>query len=121
MVAVGLNTSNHLTGIVRMDREVLSCCCARHPDVLFSTFFRLTYVAVFLAALFLIQAFIDAFKLLTASVSAPWCLKCLLKPIAQTLSATVKVSKRCPRRLMLETAMWYDKFLLATILPPKDL
>ena len=104
-----------------MDREVSSCRCARHPDVLFSTFFRLTYVAMFLAALFLIQAFIDAFKPLTPSVSAPWCLKCFLKPIAQTLSATAKVPKRCPRRLMLETAMWFDKFLLATVFPPKDL
>jgi hypothetical protein len=76
---------------------------------------------MFLAALFLIQAFIDAFKPLTLSVSAPWCLKCFLKPIAQTLSATAKVPKRCSRRLMLETAMWFDKFLLATVSPPKDL
>ena len=53
-----------------MDREVSSCRCARHPDVLFSTFFRLTYVAMFLAALFLIQAFISPFKRLTESISA---------------------------------------------------
>tara|TARA_B100000497_G_scaffold78475_2_gene87631 strand:- start:259 stop:489 length:231 start_codon:yes stop_codon:yes gene_type:complete len=76
---------------------------------------------MFLAALFLIRAFIDAFKSLTPGVSAPWCVKCFLKPIAQPLSATAKVPKRCQRRLMLETAMWFDKFLLATVFPPKDL
>tara|TARA_B110000305_G_scaffold222069_1_gene265394 strand:- start:1 stop:171 length:171 start_codon:yes stop_codon:yes gene_type:complete len=56
---------------------------------------------MFLAALFLIQAFISPFKRLTESISAPLGLKRLLKPIAQTLSAPAKAPRLSPRRLML--------------------
>ena len=77
MVAVGLNTSNHLTGIVR---RIARHCRVSAPTnlsscfllsfVLFMSYLRLTYVAMFLAALFLIQAFISPFKRLTESISA---------------------------------------------------
>ena len=77
MVAVGLNTSNHLTGIVR--RIARHCrvsaptnlsSCFSLSFVLNMSYLRLTYVAMFLAALFLIQAFISPFKRLTESISA---------------------------------------------------
>ncbi len=84
------------------------------------SYLRLTYVAMFLAALFLIQAFISPFKRLTKSISAPLGLKRLLKPIAQTLSAPAKAPRLSPRRLMLESCHFYGNFLLANRLLPKD-
>ena len=121
MVAVGLNTSNHLTGIVR--RIARHCrvsaptnlpSCFSLSFVLNMSYLRLTYVAMFLAALFLIQAFISPFKRLTESISAPLGLKRLLKPIAQTLSAPAKAPRLSPRRLMLETAIFTAIFCSQT-------
>ena len=83
------------------------------------SYLRLTYVAMFLAALFLIQAFISPFKRLTESISAPSGLKRLLKPIAQTLSATAKDPKLSPRRLMLETAIFTATFRSQTDYLPR--
>ena len=126
MVAVGLNTSNHLTGIVR--RIARHCrvsaptnlsSCFSLSFVLFMSYLRLTYVAMFLAALFLIQAFISPFKRLTESISAPLGLKRLLKPIAQTLSAPAKAPRLSPRRLMLETAIFTAIFCSQTGYRPR--
>lgn len=126
MVAVGLNTSNHLTGIVR---RIARHCRVSEPTnlsfcfslsfVLFMSYLRLTYVAMFLAALFLIQAFISPFKRLTESISAPLGLKRLLKPIAQTLSAPAKAPRLSPRRLMLETAIFTAIFCSQTGYRPR--
>lgn len=121
MVAVGLNTSNHLTGIVR--RIARHCrvsaptnlsSCFSLSFVLNMSYLRLTYVAMFLAALFLIQAFISPFKRLTKSISAPLGLKRLLKPIAQTLSAPAKAPRLSPRRLMLKAAIFTAIFCSQT-------
>ena len=112
------------------DCEALSCFCAHQPVVLFFTLFRLiyvllmsylrlTYVAMFLAALFLIQAFISPFKLLTESISAPLGLKRLLKPIAQTLSAPAKAPRLSPRRFILETAIFTAIFCSQTGYRPR--
>lgn len=126
MVAVGLNTSNHLTGIVR--RIARHCrvsaptnlsSCFSLSFVLNMSYLRLTYVAMFLAALFLIQAFISPFKRLTESISAPLGLKRLLKPIAQTLSAPAKAPRLSPRRLMLETAIFTAIFCSQTGYRPR--
>ena len=126
MVAVGLNTSNHLTGIVR--RIARHCrvsaptnlsSCFSLSFVLFMSYLCLTYVAMFLAALFLIQAFISPFKRLTESISAPLGLKRLLKPIAQTLSAPAKAPRLSPRRLMLETAIFTAIFCSQTGYRPR--
>jgi len=84
MVAVGLNTSNHLTGMSDGLRGIVvflrppTCRLVFHSlssylcltCVLILSYLRLTYVAMFLAALFLIQAFISPFKRLTESISA---------------------------------------------------
>ena len=82
------------------------------------SYLRLTYVAMFLAALFLIQAFISPFKRLTKSISAPLGLKRLLKPIAQpiaqTLSAPAKAPRLSPRRLMLKAAIFTAIFCSQT-------
>ena len=78
------------------------------------SYLRLTYVAMFLAALFLIQAFISPIKRLTKSISAPLGLKRLLKPIAQTLSAPAKAPRLSPRRLMLKAAIFTAIFCSQT-------
>ena len=82
-------------------------------------YLRFTYVAMFLAALFLIQAFISPFKRLVESISAPLGLKRLLKPIAQTLSAPAKGPKLSPRRLMLEIAIFTAIFCSQTGYRPR--
>ena len=126
MVAVGLNTSNHLTGIVRriarhcrVSAPTNRSSCFSLSFVLNMSYLRLTYVAMFLAALFLIQAFISPFKRLTKSISAPLGLKRLLKPIAQTLSAPAKAPRLSPRRLMLETAIFTAIFCSQTGYRPR--